>query len=247
LYYYAHYEPGSTHNGQWTVDIPSILNIPVFSKRPETPNACYYTSFSKEAFQTKRSELETLLKSQGMSIVEGFSAQIEEQIAVYQKVFSKCTVKSIAETGFNAGHSALLMLMSNPFAEIQSFDIGHYNYAHAALTFLHDNFPERKIQVDWGDSTMTVPAYHAQNPDKTFDIVIVDGGHSYEVATADIINMKLLSNADTLLIVDDTPCQEWYCVDKVIAEQEQRGFIKVIEKHAIQSGRGFLLAKYIFT
>jgi predicted O-methyltransferase YrrM len=206
---------------------------------------CHYNTFSMEAYEAKRAEMEAVLASQGMTIIEGFSAQLKLQVQVYQRIFSNCSVKSIAEVGFNAGRSALLMLMANPVAEIQSFDLGRYNYTKAALAFLKAQFPTRSLQVDWGDSTVTLPAYHARNPTKTFDVAIVDGGHSYEVATADVINMRPLSRAETtILIVDDTPCQESYCVDRVIAEQEANYLITVTEKHAVDPTRGFLIARY---
>lgn len=220
-----------------------ILN---FVKNFSVTTDCHYPAFTLEGFQAKRSELETALAAKSLTVNEGYSAQLDTQIQVYQHVFSRCNVRSIAEIGFNGGHSALIMLMSNPSVEIQSFDIGDHAYAPAALEVLNAMYPGRNLKVEWGDSTTTIPAFHARNPDKTFDVVIVDGGHSYEVATADVINMRLLSNAQTVLIVDDTPCQASYCVDRVIDEQESRGYIKVTERWSIEPGRGFILAKYLF-
>ena len=65
---------------------------------------------------------------------------------------------------------------------------------------------------------MTVPEFKASNPGLCFDLVFIDGGHSYECARADLLNMRELSSKDTAVIVDDLvpqfsygagPAQAW--------------------------------------
>jgi predicted O-methyltransferase YrrM len=51
------------------------------------------------------------------------------------------------------------------------------------------NIPTDKIKFISGDSTVKVPEYFAKNPDKKFDYVLVDGGHTVEVATKDLDNV----------------------------------------------------------
>ena len=55
----------------------------------------------------------------------------------------------------------------------------------------------------WGDSRTTGPEFTASPPGLEFDLVFIDGGHSYEVARADLLNMRELSSESTAVIIDD--------------------------------------------
>ena len=41
-------------------------------------------------------------------------------------------------------------------------------------------------------------------PDKKFDLIFIDGGHTYDVAKTDIMNCKKLAHKDTIVVMDDT-------------------------------------------
>jgi predicted O-methyltransferase YrrM len=207
---------------------------------------CRYDSFSAIDYQGRVKWLNQYLAKHHAASFEGHSAQIEAQWTIYTRLFSRCSVHSIAEIGFNAGHSTLAMLMSNPHLKIQSFDLGTINSARPALDVLKKHFPLRDFNVVWGDSTRTVPQFAAAHAGTTFDIVIVDGGHSYDVAYADVVNMKKLSRADTILIVDDTVCEADYCVDKVLNELSKKGVIEITEQIPFEDGRGMSLARYVW-
>jgi hypothetical protein len=163
-------------------------------------------------FVDYKSEVEKLdhFLKQNSKRVEGHSGLIDMQHRTYHSLFCH-GVTSIAEIGFNAGHSTLLMLMSNPTAIVQSFDNGQHAYSEKAFQYLKERFPNRSLDIEWGDSVKTVPLIHARHPDRKFDIVIVDGGHAFDIAIADIINLRRLSHPNTLLIVDDSPCLAWCC------------------------------------
>jgi hypothetical protein len=69
-------------------------------------------------------------------------------------------------------------------------------------------FPGRHSLI-LGDSRITVPAYSEQRV-RPFDLILIDGGHSYEVAAADLNNARSLALANTLVIMDDiVPWQPW--------------------------------------
>lgn len=254
-------EPGLHYTGMADRDFTLVQSLPStlfsqtsvpyvswgmdFSQAFSTPS--HGQSYTLQQYKDKCKWIETTLAAKGLSVIEGFSAQLEIQVYEYQKLFSMPNITSIAEIGFNMGHSTLLMLMSNPSVEIQSFDLGQYDYARAAFRLLKEEYPQRKLDIVWGDSTITVPAFHSQNPEKKFDVLIVDGGHSYEVATKDVLNMKKLSHPDTIVIIDDTPCNAPYCINKVISEQEASGLIQVDKVFSVDQNRGFLFASYIKT
>ncbi len=111
-------------------------------------------------------------------------------------------IDSVMEIGFNSGFSALLMLLSNPTLTLTCFDLGEHSYTRPCFNKLKETFGER-IEIFFGDSTLTVPEFISNNPTKKFDLIHIDGGHSVEVATTDIISSLKLSRKGTILIMDD--------------------------------------------
>lgn len=117
--------------------------------------------------------------------------------------------RRVAEIGFNAGYSSYAFLRAAPHTQVVAFDLGEHAYSRTAKRLIDKRFPGRHTLV-FGDSTKTVPQYHADNPDARFDLVFIDGGHSYEVAKADIVNMGSLCTDQTAVIIDDlTPWRRW--------------------------------------
>jgi len=106
-------------------------------------------------------------------------------------------IKTVMEIGFNSGFSTLLMLLSNPTISISCFDLGDHKYTIPCYQKLRETFGDR-IHITIGDSTKTL-----QNVNDTYDLIHIDGGHSTEVASCDIINSYRLSKQGTILIMDD--------------------------------------------
>ena len=106
-------------------------------------------------------------------------------------------IKNVMEIGFNSGFSTLLMLISNPTAKISCFDLGEHKYTLHCFNILKDVFGDR-LDIIIGDSTKTL-----KNVNTKFDLIHIDGGHSTEVATSDIVNSYRLSKKGTILIMDD--------------------------------------------
>lgn len=206
--------------------------------------ACHNEPPPKPSFDELKLWLQSLdifLRERGHTDIEGYSAQHELQVQVYSRLFS--TAKSVAEIGFNAGHSAMIMLAAG-VEKVVEFDIGVHGYTKPAFEHIKSQFPQRSIEIYFGDSAQTVADYHVQNPNSTFDIVIVDGGHLHDQALQDIKNMAKLARNDTVLVVDDAPCVEFFCVTKAVEECEASGLITVTNRIALSQSRGFTLAKY---
>ncbi|GAA1653849.1 class I SAM-dependent methyltransferase [Nocardia ninae] len=118
-------------------------------------------------------------------------------------------VRLIAEIGFNAGFSSYTFLEANPDVHVYSFDLGEHDYVHLAKDYIDGMFPGRHTLI-LGDSTQTVPEFCASGQVPRFDLVFIDGGHSYEVAKADLHNMKGLADSNTVLVFDDlVPWRFW--------------------------------------
>merc|ERR1719343_1193195 len=73
----------------------------------------------------------------------------------YVEWAQKRGAKTHCETGFNAGHSALLFLAESG-AHAYEFDLGQHECAKTAMMHLPSRFPNR-LNVTWGDSTKTMP------------------------------------------------------------------------------------------
>jgi len=106
-------------------------------------------------------------------------------------------IKNVMEIGFNSGFSALLMLISNPNVKITCYDLGEHKYTIPCYEVLKQLFQDR-INIIIGDSTKTL-----ENDNEKYDLIHIDGGHSTEIATSDIINSYRLSKKGTILIMND--------------------------------------------
>ena len=111
-------------------------------------------------------------------------------------------IQNVMEIGFNSGFSALLMLISNPNIRLTCFDIGEHTYTLPCYQKLKETFGER-INILIGDSRNTLPIINTK-----YDLIHIDGGHTYDVASSDIENSYRLSKEGTFLIMDDYDCNQ---------------------------------------
>jgi hypothetical protein len=189
-------------------------------------------------------ELNEVLKP--YPVGEGFVTQEPVEVQTYHGLAAQPWVKTICEIGFNAGHSSILFLMSNPQAMLVSFDLGRWPYTKPAVEFVERKFPGRFIMVV-GDSTETVPAFASQHPEIQCDLLVVDGGHEPNVALADVTNMARMANPDrNVLVVDDTPCAVTWCVgpgeawDTAVAH----GSVVPLRRVPMDEYRGFSVGEF---
>ena len=111
-------------------------------------------------------------------------------------------VKLIAEIGFNCGFSSYTFLAANTRSLVWSFDLAKFTYTAPAKQHVDQVFPGRHTLVQ-GNSVLTVPAFSRMNPLLRFDLIFIDGGHTYETAKSDLVNMRSLATAETILVMDD--------------------------------------------
>ena len=108
---------------------------------------------------------------------------------------------------------------------VYSFDINHWRYTEPMANYLKQKHPGR-LKTCFGDSTQTVPLV-AENTIIKCDIAVVDGGHDKDIPMRDIINMKLLSHNETLLLVDDIGSNKKAVLNTIIT-LDKVGFIKKV-------------------
>lgn len=154
--------------------------------------------------------LDKTLKLAGGEDMEGHSSkEANPQTRLYDTWARSKDVKTICEIGFNAGHSAL-RFMAQGNATLYEFDMGQHKSSKVAAQFMKNHFGDR-FTIVWGDSTKTVPQYTRDNPETKCDVVIVDGGHTVDVATADLVNMEAMAAEKNTVALDDTKCTAWWC------------------------------------
>jgi len=117
---------------------------------------------------------------------------------------SKNDITYILEIGFNAGHSSLLFLLTDPNVHIVAFDIGKWNYVIPCCQYLNEHFNNR-LTLILGDSKMTVPKYFKENSAiPNFIFAHIDGDHSTISALADLENCWMYLPNGTIVCMDDT-------------------------------------------
>ena len=140
-------------------------------------------------------------------IPEG-SATLDEIMCLYDLAKGNGS-RSVGQTGFNAGYSALGFLYAHPDTTLVSFDILEYAYVAVAQDYIEEKFPNRHVLVA-GDSRGTVPHFKEEHPEIAFDTIFIDGGHEYPVAKADLFNMRVYAHEGTDVVMDDmTPWKKW--------------------------------------
>lgn len=129
----------------------------------------------------------------------------------------------MVEIGFNAGHSALLLLHTlDPSAEMRVFDLNNHSYAQVAFKYLASHYPQLREMIV-GNSTITLPEYVKARPEElqSYDIVHVDGGHQKDVVYSDVFYADLLLKSGGVMILDDTNIEY---IMSMIERLLQRGY-----------------------
>jgi hypothetical protein len=191
-------------------------------------------------------KLDAVLAEHSFDRYEGNSNEklVAEEANQYDEWAQNPNISTICETGFNAGHSALRFLASSN-AKVYEFDLGAHEYGRVAKTFLDANFPGR-LEVSWGDSTKSMPEFIRLRHDVKCDLAIVDGGHSYGVAKADLQNFRRMMSPRHLIAIDDTPCDSSWCVGPTQAwtELKMSGCVEELKQVHMGPGRGFRFGRF---
>jgi len=124
----------------------------------------------------------------------------------------------IGQTGFNAGHSAVLFLESSK-AQVVSFEVRHgratknEKKVKVGARFIDGLWPGRHVLAR-GNSQQSLPRFTKKHAEvgKVWDICFVDGGHSKTCALADLHNFQEAARPSALVLIDDVmakPDKPW--------------------------------------
>jgi len=179
-------------------------------------------------------------------ICEGHIGRNKAQIAKLKEICLEKKPTNILEIGFNAGHSSALML-ENTNACVVSVDICSHPYAFDGKDEIDKIFPERHILIQ--GNSMVVLAGDVV-PHLNYDLIYIDGGHSYKCCKSDIIQCKRYASSNTIIIVDDVVFDPEYIkpwnkqVSKVWNEMKSEGFVNELEYFYFGKGQGFSIGTY---
>jgi predicted O-methyltransferase YrrM len=181
---------------------------------------------------------------------EGHSGQVSEQTDTLKELVSNPSIKNVLEIGFNSGHSADTFLSSNPNIKLVSFDIGTERNVILGKTYVDRKHSFRHCLII-GDSTKTVPEFVKEHPDLKFDLIFIDGGHTYDIATKDIMNCKELAHADTIVAMDDVvhDSNMEYCTGptKAWTDAASKNIVAITDTIKFQENRGMSWGKYVLS
>lgn len=109
------------------------------------------------------------------------------------------TKHDVLEIGFNAGHSALLMLAANPDICVVSVDPCYHNYSQPCFEYLRSQFGNRIDLIPERSSVIwkTLDA-------KRFDGFHIDGNHVTETASQDMENCIRNGTRGSVIVFDDS-------------------------------------------
>ena len=174
--------------------------------------------FTEKAQDLERhlTALEAIVRNHGAPL-EGNSFYYHNSLHRFDELYTKqmnlfwCGLQAqtrICEIGFNAGHSALLMLLGRDKTPIKFtvFDIGTHPYMRPAMEYLAKEFSHVSFECIVGDSVETMGAWVKEHHTVlgTYDVVHVDGGHTEQCILNDFSHARQIVKPDGIVIVDDT-------------------------------------------
>ena len=109
------------------------------------------------------------------------------------------TRSNILEIGFNAGHSALLMLAANPNVSVTSVDTCYHTYSRPCFEYLQSIFGSRISLIAQQSSDI----WRGLDAGK-FDGYHVDGGHDLVTAGMDMDNCINRGSHGSVILFDDS-------------------------------------------
>lgn len=111
----------------------------------------------------------------------------------------------ILELGFNAGHSALLLLLGcKEGATLEFLDIGGHPYVRPCFQYLQQIRPEVPRRLVLGDSKHVLPLRVLRDGERdVYDLIHMDGGHSMDCVINDLTLLYQLLKPGGWMIIDD--------------------------------------------
>ena len=187
---------------------------------------------------------------------------------------SLVNAKSYLEIGFNRGHGTAALLTAVPsITDVLEFDTcGNFTASALALTFLKSTFLHARVRLICGNSRDTVPQFgkvgtpadplgnvkHGKDGPSfgalplwhspmTFDVIHIDGYHSFDMTLTDLNNCHRFAHRNTIVVIEDagpvgTEEGGWVSVqvNLAVAYAVSSGLVEFVSPGLCQHGQVFL-------
>jgi len=140
----------------------------------------------------------------------------------------KYNIKTMLEIGFNNGYSAAMFMENLPLEKFYSLDIGTHPFVEEVQKEFESRYEGRFFPFI--DDSMNIR--NTPLNDLEFDLVFIDGGHSYEVAHND---MMFAMDKARYILLDDTAGGS-PGVSKLVAFLRGSNKLEVVETYKMAGG-----------
>jgi hypothetical protein len=130
---------------------------------------------------TVSSHAETVAK-RGPDLWDGMGniAEVRQEVLDFLSYADHPRYETLCEVGFNAGHSATVLLSASSKSTLHVFDIADLPFASAQAKLMKRAYGER-FKFYKGNSVNLLPWFKQKKQDNTqCDLFSIDGDHSYE-------------------------------------------------------------------
>ncbi|GAX78265.1 hypothetical protein CEUSTIGMA_g5707.t1 [Chlamydomonas eustigma] len=156
----------------------------------------------------------------------GFIAQAPEAVTRYVSAARSIPSPSpvFCEVGFNAGHSAAILLTAREEAILYEFDLFDRPYSRQSQQIFGHLYKNR-FHITKGNSAETLPWFMQEFGDKVkCDLFSIDGDRSYVGCLADFVNAVHLMNVGSVMLINDLSTKYEGCL-RAFNEVQQQGFL----------------------
>lgn len=120
------------------------------------------------------------------------------EVLNYVSFASHTSIRNVVEIGFNAGHSAVVLLASNPNIKLTSFT---FQAVDDGVDFVKHTFLSQ-FDIVMGPSQITVKKWLPSTPKGFIDLMVIDGNHTYPAPREDFLMLLSRAHIGTRYIFD---------------------------------------------
>jgi hypothetical protein len=127
-------------------------------------------------------------------------------------------VTTALEIGFNAGHSALFMLLGNPNLKLLVIDICWHKYTKLCYEYIDSIFPGQVKLIDSNSNEALCSL--SGSP---YDLYHIDGSHLDYIANADFFLVRRHARHGSIIIYDDVELEQ---LNKLWVEYKKQKYVQ---------------------
>lgn len=146
----------------------------------------------------------------GKMVIDLLSKNEPETRAFVTFLANQIVPSTFLEVGVRRGWSTAAVAIASPECEIYAFDEWHINYAgvpNPGPDFVTEELRKfgynKPINFISGNSHVTLRDFFSKNPDKMMDMILIDGDHSVEGATQDLMDTMGHVSIGGAMVFDD--------------------------------------------